>query len=188
MLTYQLLAGFNKRDSIAVEEVWQSFYPALIDYISKLIHSPTETEDLAAEAFTKLLCYEAPFESLGNIRGYLFTSAKNMALNFLTHKKTIMENTIDLERHIRQLEPEDIFEAEAYAELIAKVCRAIDRLNPKCKQVFCEYYTNRLKNREIAEKLGISEKTVEKRKTVAFRQLKMEIRPQNRFILSILFL
>lgn len=52
---------------------------------------------------------------------------------------------------------------------------AIDTLPEKCREVFLLSKIEGLKNREISEKLGISEKTVERHITIAISKLREEL-------------
>ena len=51
---------------------------------------------------------------------------------------------------------------------------AMEILPPKCKEVYQLYFVEKLKNRDIAEKLGVTEKIVEHRKSLALKMLKLE--------------
>ena len=52
---------------------------------------------------------------------------------------------------------------------------AIATLPEKCREVFMMSKIDGLKNREIAEKLNISEKTVERHMSIALRKLRDEL-------------
>ncbi len=51
------------------------------------------------------------------------------------------------------------------------VQQAVDSLPPKCKEVFRLVLSDKLKNREIADLLGISEKTVNIHIAKAYRRI-----------------
>jgi RNA polymerase sigma-70 factor (ECF subfamily) len=72
------------------------------------------------------------------------------------------------------------YDAAAYYdnEVINNAVRdAIEGLPPRCRQVFLYSRRDHLKNAEIAERMGISENTVEAQMTIAFRKLRIALSP-----------
>jgi RNA polymerase sigma factor (sigma-70 family) len=188
MHSYQILAGFNKKDPEFIAMVWNHYSPFVLSIISVLTNGSPETRDLTSETLEKLLDYTRPFESMGKIRSFLLTVAKNKCATYLNRQKMINSSEDELEKYYQDVGPEDMIAAETIAYLRKNIYDSIENLPPKCKEVFMLWYTNGLKNREIAERLGISEKTVQKQKTKAFRILRIDIRPYLRFIYSIIIL
>jgi RNA polymerase sigma factor (sigma-70 family) len=188
MRSYQIVAGLNKRDPEVVGQVWMTYYPLVSGIISRLTNRSPDTKDMVSDTLTGLIRHKGQFESVEKIRSFLITSARNACLNHLNHLRIVQSRSSEIEYHYQNIDSDDMFDAEAYASLRVSIYQGIEKLRPKCKEVFMLYYFKRLKNREIAERLGISEKAVEKRKTKAYHILKMEIKPANRFIFSILFL
>lgn len=188
MHSYQILAGFNKRDSTMVVWVWKHYYSYVFDIISRLTNESPDTMDMTSESLEKLLKHSEPFESMGKIRSFLLTIAKNKCINHLKRIGRIDPIADELEQSYPGVGTEDLVEAETTACLHVYIDESIENLPPKCREVFKLYYIYGLKNREIAERLHISEKAVEKQKTKAFEKLKMGIRPDGRFMYSIIFL
>ena len=91
---------------------------------------------------------------------YLYISVKNQALHYLRRG------------YVQEKDPFSLYEIELIPdsdtpekslmdeEYQALVQQAIDSLPPKCREVFRLVLSDKLKNREIADVLGISEKTV----------------------------
>jgi RNA polymerase sigma factor (sigma-70 family) len=188
MRSYQILAGFNKKDPEFIATVWNHYSPFVLSITSTLTHGSPDARDLTSETLEKLLGYNETFESMQKIRSFLLTVAKNKCKNYLNRQKLKDLSEDEFGKHYQEIEPEDMIEAETVAYLRKNIYDSIEDLPPKCKEIFMLWFTNGLKNREIAERLDISEKTVEKQKTKAFRILRMDIRPFIRFIYSIIFL
>jgi RNA polymerase sigma factor (sigma-70 family) len=184
----KIVKGFNKEDPEAVGFVWNTYYPLVTEIIGSLTNDSPDTKDMASETLIGLLSHDEPFESLEAIRKWLVTSAKNASLNHLKHIHRAGSKSVDIAYHMEHVFPKDAADAETRGYLIQKISTAIEDLPPKCKEIFKLYHIDKLKNREIAERLGISEKAVEKQKTKAFNTLRMEIKPEVRYMFSIIFL
>ena len=66
---------------------------------------------------------------------------------------------------------------------------ALDQLSPKCREVFSLSYIDDLSNKQIAERLGISVRTVESHLFSAVRKLRLKLSPEKLLmLLYILFL
>jgi RNA polymerase sigma factor (sigma-70 family) len=101
--------------------------------------------------------------------------------------RIIKAHSEELEKHYQGIEADDLAAAETAASLLRQVYSAIKRLPDKRKEVII-LHNEGLKNREIAKRLGVSEKAVEKRKTIALKTLKMEFRTSDGFTFLIIFL
>ena len=78
-------------------------------------------------------------------------------------QQMIQQNTQEADYHIRETDMENLIEAE------------IATLPPKMREVFEMRKKEYLSNREIAEKLGISEQTVETHVKRALRVLRLRL-------------
>jgi RNA polymerase sigma-70 factor (family 1) len=73
-------------------------------------------------------------------------------------------------------------------ELKAIIQHAVSHLPDKCRQVFQLSRNENLSNREIALRLGISEKTVENQMTIALRKIRMEVEHYMLYMISLVVL
>ena len=64
---------------------------------------------------------------------------------------------------------------DALEELRCQLLGAIDRLPEKCREIFVLSKVDGLSNKQIAEQLNISMKTVEAQMTTAFVRLRKEL-------------
>lgn len=81
----------------------------------------------------------------------------------------LTEDMITLEHSLEHEEAQD------YKELCEVVQNVIDAMPPKRKSVFCLSRFKALTNQEIADKLGISIRTVEKHIELALRTFKEQL-------------
>ena len=102
-----------------------------------------------------------------SFKAYLFQAARNRCLNVLRLKK----RTISLEEMNNEIADVEVMSLENN-ELFHLVQEAIMALPEKCKEVFELSRNDNLSNKEIAEKLNISVKTVEGHITKALKRIK----------------
>lgn len=112
---------------------------------------------------------------------YLFCVVKNKALNFLRGKsreKTAMEGALqsrDIQMRISSLEacdPQALFRSD----ILQITGNVLNRLSEKTRSAFLMSRREGLTNKEIAARLGISEKAVEYHISVALRNLRAALR------------
>jgi RNA polymerase sigma-70 factor (ECF subfamily) len=115
-----------------------------------------------------------------NYRSYLFTAVRNRCLNHLRDKKkfVMLENVAEHEA----MEENTSLEA---AELEKEIEIGIESLPEKCRQVFELNRMEGLKYAQIADKLGISIKTVEAQMSKALSVLRTHL---GEFLTLIFFL
>jgi RNA polymerase sigma-70 factor (ECF subfamily) len=104
----------------------------------------------------------------------LFICAKNKALKQLKREKRLTESlhTLNDFECILDSTPHDIM---ITTELHRRINEAIGALPPKCKLIFSLVKENDLKYREVAELLGLSEKTIENQMGIALKKLSQSI-------------
>lgn len=119
------------------------------------------------EAFLK--AYEAEHTTeIKEPRAFLFRTAKNLALNEQDKRRTRRTDAVaDFEALtvLLDVHADNSGDPEAQAlvrERLAEARGAIDQLSPRVREVFVLRKVYGLKQREIAERLGIAESTVEK--------------------------
>jgi len=165
----------NKKD-ICKDNVFRKVYDTFaLDLRNFLIYKFQDfqsAEDVVQESFIKLWhnCEKVPFEKA---KSYLFTIANNMFLNIKKHEKVVREyeKKSNLSKY-DSVSPEFIMIEEEYAQ---KLENAIASLPDKERVVFEMSRIEKLKYKEIAEKLDVSIKTVEKRMSGALRFLRERV-------------
>ena len=109
---------------------------------------------------------------------YLYKSVRNRCLNHLKsnlnlHSKISLQNADDIQ--IEEL-PEDILYLD---ELVKRINDAVNNLPPICRKVFLLHRFEGKKQKEIAEELGLSLRTIEAHTYKALQLLKLVILEKN---------
>ena len=137
-------------------------------------------QSLAQEAFIHLWLNREKIETLNGIRSFLYTYAKSSCLNDIRHRKIVSKyqdkhlQAKEEQLNIEVLESFD-FQSLEFSELEALIKRSIDELPEKCRLVFLMSRMEGKKNKEIAEELDISVKSVEANITRALKTLKSNL-------------
>jgi len=158
------------------ELVFRRYYVRLCGYANKFIGNTAESEGIVQEAFLKIWEKRDSLNMDDDIRPYLFKSVQNLSLNFIEHKK-VKDNYYSVIEEVYKSQKENYqtYESVIYNELQSKVDGAISSLPERCREIFHMSRDEGLKYHEIAQKLGISVKTVETQMSRALLKLRKEL-------------
>lgn len=136
---------------------YTDFLEPLCEYLCRFV-PPEAAEDLAHEAFLRV--YMAPnFESIRSPRGYLFRTARNLALNAASEHGTTLTEAVE-EIASFQDEWASVERQAMMDEEFDLLCIAIARLTPQRRHVFILRFLYEYSTQQIADELDISTRTV----------------------------
>lgn len=144
-----------------VEELFARFRLPLLRYLCGLLARRADAEDVLQETYARLLAVEALDRTLSRARSYLFTVATNLAHDRYRRRLDVVlgGDDRDEDRPRSEATPEDIVEL---AQALDIVRRTLLELKPRCRTVFVLRTAEGLGYEEIAARLGISKRTVER--------------------------
>ena len=169
----QLIEDFKKGDKRSFQLIFDEMYQRLCAYSSRYLYDDQEVEDLVQDSFITLWNKRGDFDHINAIKSFLYTSVRNKCLNVLKHQTVIKEHE---SRLIYELENSDSEQAIVAEEYYGRLYSEIKEL-PEASQKIMVLALRGLKNREIAEELGISENTVKTQKKIAYAKLKERLSP-----------
>jgi RNA polymerase sigma-70 factor, ECF subfamily len=141
---------------------------ALLSYIRRFVRSSETAKEIVQEAF--LRTYREG-DSVTTLRAFLFSTARNLAANEYRHQKTVEQaSPVNLGEYGANDECESLESGLLRDERNRLVQEAIDRLPPQCRAAFTLRIFHECSYKEVAERLGISVKTVEKHIARAMRE------------------
>lgn len=166
------------------EKVFKEWYKPLCRAAFRLLHEEQATEDIVQEVFVKLWEHRASISFHYSIKSYLYKSVVNSSLNYLKrHQRSFHPD--DATWEVIRGGTEDTEEKVFFNETEEKVNVALNILPPACKSVFILSRYEDMSNKEIAETLGISVKTVENQMTKALKLLKERLEPILKSLITI---
>ncbi len=162
-----LLNKIRGGDESAFKYLFETYFTPLCRFMNVYIVERTIVEESVLDVFLYVWENRKTLQIQLSFKAYLFQSARNKALNILRQEKiNIYLNEIDT----------DIIETDTIAleqdELYQLIQEAVFALPDKCKEIFQLSRNENLSNQEIAEKLGISVKTVEAQITKSLKRIK----------------
>jgi RNA polymerase sigma-70 factor (ECF subfamily) len=133
---------------------------ALRRYVRRFVQSPETAEEIVQEAF--LRTYEQG-DSVETPRAFLFSTARNLASNAHRDQRTAKTDSVgDFDNSRVGAEHQSPEEGVLADEQTRLIRAAVDRLPPKCRAAFALRVFHGCSYKEIADRLGVSAKTVEK--------------------------
>ena len=155
--------------------IFSYYYSGLCAYARRWVTDPDVAEDLVQDFFVRLWVNSSKLEITTSLKSYLFTSVKNTAVNHLKHVKVKEQYGIQ----IMQASPHN--DDPAYweftePELTELIEKGLEKLPPRCREIFILSRFEGKDNGKIAETLGLSKRTVELQISNALKILRVELK------------
>jgi RNA polymerase sigma-70 factor (ECF subfamily) len=133
---------------------------ALHRYIQRFVGSSETAKEIVQEAFLRTYRQR---ESVTTLRAFLFSTARNLAANEYRHRRIMERGVLGHFGDSRVKTEHESLETEVLRDERNRLIQeAIDRLPPQCRAAFALRVFHECSYKEVAERLGISAKTVEK--------------------------
>jgi len=162
-----LFGRLTRGDNQAFEQIYRLYFPRLHSFSFKITQDSDIAKDVVQNVFIKVWETRMNF-SIEYPEAFIFKMVRNVSLNYIRNLKVVDKLKTDLKSQYlgEELYHIDMVGDEPYIlieqELNDKIQEIMNSLPPKCQTVFRLSRIDGLKNREIAEKLDISVKAVEK--------------------------
>ncbi len=166
-----LAAAIRDGDSQAFEILFYRYYGELKGYLRrKYSMADDQARDVVQEGFVRLWEKRSTIDPQRSIRAFLYQVIRNLAIDHF-RKNGKVDMTTDSE--LLELP------AGSDPETLQHLREAIDGLDPPLRDVVRLKWIEGYKYREIGEKLGISERTVEGRMARALKRLIELLKSEN---------
>lgn len=158
-------------DRFAFEVIFDRYWKRLFTYAYKIYREEDICEDIVQEIFISLW-NAIPNTVILNLESYLIRAVKYKVANHIRDLKYTKEH-IDILNTIA-VTPKTVTDLE-YIDLEKGIFKEIDKLSPKCREVFILSRFENYSNNEIATMLNLSLHTVEKHISNALKHLRNNI-------------
>ena len=157
----------QQKDAGVFERYYKEHYKSFFLMACKYLKDSGQAAEIVNDVFIKIWMDGPSIKIESSLKSYLYKAIINRSINALNknkreHTHLELNDIQDKGYEIRQIEEN---------ELMVKLYAAIDNLPEKCRQVFELSRFEELKQQEIADRLGISIKTVKNHITLALKQL-----------------
>lgn len=186
--------GSNYRVVMDFENFYITWYSRVKYFARDYVLSEEEAENIAQDVFLEFYQKRDSLDFHINIIAYLFTSVKNKCIDYLRRKlleqeaAAKMQEEFDLSFRMK-FDSLEAFNLEGLSEDNIKniIEKALESLPERCREIFVMSKIEGKKQKEIAEDLGVSVKTIECQMTIAYKKLREELKnylPLLLFLLS----
>ena len=171
----RLILGLKKGDHDSYEALFDLYYVRFVNFADAVIRDRTAAKDIVQEAFIRIWINRANLNENQSIENYLYVIVKRLLLNHLRDLK----HALSLDSETVQTVPTHTWGGQDLLVIANETrCRindAIDKMPPQRRAVFTMSRNQGMSNKEIAESLQISVKTVERHITMALADLRENI-------------
>ncbi len=170
VLTLRIKAG----DLAAFDLLYKRYYSRLYRFAFSILKSVEDSENIVQDTFLALLENIHKLEKDTLVKYYIFTIAHNSTISLI--RKRLKENKfIEYLRSIQSEEEDPVYSEDEHLELIRKVGSIINQLPDRQREVYLLHRMEKLKYKEIAERLDISVNTVENHISRALKLIRGKI-------------
>jgi len=170
----ELVFALQQGGAHAFENIYKRYWTRLYPAVYQRLFDREQTEDVLQEVFAYLWVKRETL-SIQNLKAYLFAAARYQAIQQLTRKRGPLIFFEPFESML--LEAESPEEKMIAKELREWVIRYADTLPAKRREIFLLHIRDKYTTKEIAEKLGVSQKTVQNQLGSSLKGLKTMITP-----------
>ena len=177
----QLFERLRNDDEVAFRVIYKNYSSKLYYFVLEFIPIKEAAEDIVQDTFVTLWNRRKKLKDNTKLASYLFTGAKNNALYRLRDKKyrqKLFPDSINASEINLNTDALTAVDTSAFAfQEIEQIMRATLRsLPPQCRKVFELSRFQKMKNKEIAEELNISVRTVEGHISKGIKALKTALK------------
>lgn len=174
-----------KGDSVeAFNEIYHRMLPKLYGFLTSLYNDQNLIEEVSQEVFVKIWENRKKISVDGSFEYFVYTIAKHRIYDHLKKYKRKLEVYAKLGYPHKT---NSVEEKVHYHDLQNHIDNIINDLPESQKKIFVLSRQHYLSNKAIAQKLNISERTVENQIYKALRKMKKEL-SQNNVMLQVLIL
>ena len=175
----QLIESYLNGEKEALEFLIKKYLKPIFGFAFSYTKNSEDAEEITQDTFFKAWKNLKKFDKEKKIKTWLFSIAKNTALDFLKKKKPLLFSAIEKDGkensiigEISELSPlpDEILNR---ADLAEELNLAMDKLSPKYREVIFLYYKEQFNFREISELLNEPLDTIKSRHRMAIIELEI---------------
>lgn len=167
----ELVFRLKQHDKEAFNLLFYMYAEKIFKFSLTFFNNETEAEEIVQEVFLKIWLKRETITDPTTFNAFIYTIAKNLIFNNL--KKNVYRKKYENYLYNKVTEGRNDTENEVlHEETKRRIAEAIDALPKQRKKVFILSRMEGLKNKEIAEQLDISLKTVETHMSLTLKHLR----------------
>ena len=169
--------SFISGDMKAFESLYKAYAGKVFNYINSFIYDPDLAKDITQNTFLQLWEVRSQPDPNGNIEGYIYSISRNLLFREIRRLNILRNYTDRIKEEIKEAEEPQIEENLSRDMIEQQILALLAELPEARRRIFLMRWSNGLSNKEIAQKLSISEKTVSTQIHRTIHFLKSKIGP-----------
>jgi RNA polymerase sigma-70 factor (family 1) len=167
-----ILQKLANGDETALAEMYREYWQSLFISAYNIIKDKEACSDILQDIFLQLWVRREKLEITSSLEAYLHTAVRYHVFKHIRKSTYVNRYFENLELRFSAASAD---EEIMLKQLNEQVAHAVQSLPKQCMLIFKLSREEHLSNREIAEQLNISVKTVENQMTIALRRLRLSL-------------
>lgn len=171
----KLLSLLKANDEQALREIYDRYWKVSLTIAVKKLDNIQEAEDIVNDLFVSMWNRRDAMPEILSLQNYFKRAIRNQVLKIWANKYRSEKYILKQQSNVFDSEHQSSNSIE-YKELNGQLKKAISDLPEKCRLVFELSRDDGLSQKQISNKLGISQKTVEAHINKALKVLRIKLR------------
>lgn len=170
----QLIKHLNANSQLAFDEIYDRYWKRLFTIAFNKLNDFHVAEEVVQDIFTSLWLRKSELEITTSLASYLAVSVKYRVIREYANREKQRKFEVHILETVSQFD-NSTQDSLSFGELKAELNKGIISLPEKCRIVYQLSREQGFSQKEIAEKLNISEKTVESHIGKAIKRLRIQL-------------
>jgi|SRR6185503_8375185 len=180
----ELVTLLKQGDEQAFAQIYKRYADKLAGFAGSKLYSLDDARDILHDIFVKLWEGREQLHITSNLQSYLFAVIRHRIIDKI-RKNITREEYASAVQSIAITYDADAEKQVELKELKQIIGNSLDQLSPRIKEIYKLSREEGLSNREIAEKLDLSEQTVKNQLSAALKHLRQVLGSAGLVILMI---
>jgi RNA polymerase sigma-70 factor (ECF subfamily) len=172
----ELVTLLKQGDEAAYTEIYNRYAVPVFYQVNQMLRDRESSKDVVQELFIALWSKADSIREEANLAGYLYIAARNRVFKLIQKGKVRNDYVSAIAKYATEVNTASLPLIDE-RELSRILAREIDLLPEKMKQVFEMSRKQNMSHLQIAQELGISDKTVKKQINKALNILRLKVGP-----------
>jgi len=157
---HDIINRIKSYDKKAFEELFFDYYPKMTVFAKKYVVDIDTAKEIVQDYFVRLYETRGNLNIQTSLKSYLYSSVRNSCVNYLNQHKLHASHAENI-RIQNKDSVSDFLDTLEQTELEYRIWQEVSGLPDQCKRIFYLSRKEGVKNKDIANQLGISIRTVE---------------------------
>ena len=169
----ELARLLQQGDQSAFAQIYERYWRVIYSHVYNMLRDEVEAKDVLQEVFSDIWLKRE--QQYANLSGYLYVSARHKVINLVRKSKFQGAYLESLARFATECSTTTLERLDE-KDLAAAIEREVQALPPRMKEVFELSRKENLSYKEIALRLGTSDKTVKKQMYKSLQQIRLNLK------------